>query len=329
MNPSQSCHRIAVTGATGFLGGHLVLQLIARGYHVVALVRDLERAKRLQDAGVDCRLASLEDPDAMRAACQDAEIVFHLAGAVDFGSGEDRCIRTNVDGVKAIAEAAQAAGARKFIHVSSIVAVGANSKPIPIDESFSWNLDRLHIPYVSTKHQGELVALAMNQPGFEVVVANPSCIIGPDDFLGSEFGILCKRYWKGRIPIYFGGGTNFVDVRDVATGLIACATHGRGGERYLLSGVNRTYRDFFADLGQIAGKMKQQVRMPNWLGRLAGSLAGLKKKPNPRPYLSKSQAKLMGWYFWYDPKKAKDELGYATRDWQETLRDTFQFWMKG
>jgi dihydroflavonol-4-reductase len=198
---------------------------------------------------------------------------------------------------------------------------------VPLAESFAWNLGRLRVPYLTTKHTGERIALAANGAGLEVVVANPACVIGPDDFAGSEFGTLCKRFWRGRIPVYFGGGLNFVDVRDVADGLRRVAEHGRPGERYILGGENRTLTDFFAELARFAGRAIPRVGLPAALGPATAWLHDRLRPPGTgRPYISADQARLAGWYFFADSTKARRELGYRPRPLAATLADTYSFW---
>src|SRR5205823_1425063 len=110
-----------------------------------------------------------------------------------------QCKRVNVAGTANILRAACQAGVRRVIHASSIVAVGASQTPDRLDESATWNLGGAGVPYVTTKREGEQLALHLSD-GPEVVVVNPASVIGPDDFGGSEFGTLCRRFWQGRIP---------------------------------------------------------------------------------------------------------------------------------
>src|SRR5438105_3141126 len=126
---------VAITGATGFIGHHLAMQLARRGARITALVRANSNTERLQFAGIRCIVAPLDQPDAMARAAAGAELFFHLAGAVDFGSDATRCREVNVQGTINTLSAARAAGVRRFIHASSIVAVGANRRPEPLDES--------------------------------------------------------------------------------------------------------------------------------------------------------------------------------------------------
>src|SRR5262249_34884735 len=159
------------------------------------------------------------------------------------------------------------------------------------DECFRWNLGPLQVPYVTTKRQAEEIALTGGGQ-LEVVVVNPSCVLGPGDYSGSEFGTFCWRFWKGRLPFIFGGGNNFVDVRDVVAGPLLAAERGRPGERYLLGGTNRSFLSFFADLTRAAGRPIFRLRLPSVLGQLAATLAApLQRRRGGRPYLTPTQAR--------------------------------------
>src|SRR5262249_43310070 len=161
----------------------------------------------------------------------------------------------------------------------------------------------------------------------EVVVVNPSCVVGPDDFSASEFGTLCRRFWRGRIPLHFAGGTNYVDVRDVALGHLLAAERGRPSERYLLTGSNRPNSAFFADLARVAARPIWRLRAPAFLGPVIALFNRLFGRESSRPYLTAGQAKLLGWYFYFDCAKARRELGYVPRPLRASLRDTYDFWI--
>ena len=134
---------------------------------------------------------------------------------------------------------------------------------------------------------------------------------------------------RGRLPFYFGGGNNFVDVRDVAVGHLLAAEKGEPGERYILGGVNRTFTSFFGELARVADRAIFRIRLP---GALAGVLAKLNeclaRKKNHRSYLTTGQARLLALYFFYDDKKARNELGYLPREFARTVRDTHGFWIR-
>lgn len=321
--------RVVVTGATGFLGHHTVGLLRRQGAEVTALVRGSSSRGRLEALGVRSVTAPLDDGAALQAGCAGADVLLHLAGAVDFGDDWTLCRQVNVEGTRTVLAAARRAGVRRAVHVSSIVAVGATLRRQPLDETAEWNLAALRVAYITTKREGEAVALAAAAAGQEVVVVNPGCVIGPDDVSGSEFGILCRRFWRGRIPVYFAGGLSVVDVRDVADGVLRAARGGRPGARYLLTGHNLTQGQFFAALARTAGRFIPRLRLPIAVGRLGAVLADrLPRRPKQRPYLSAGQARALGQYFWYDCGLARRELGYEPRPLTDTLAATHAFWTR-
>jgi dihydroflavonol-4-reductase len=319
--------RVAVSGASGFLGYHMCVALATAGAVVTALVRASSDISHLQPLGVDIQIAPLDEPDLLAAALREKDILFHLAGVVDLNNDWDQCRRVNVGGTANILRAACQAGIRRVVHASSIVAVGASANPVRLDESATWNLGAVQVPYVTTKHEGEQIALGVHD-GPEVVVVNPACVIGPDDFGSSEFGTMCRRFWRGRIPLVFGGGNNFVDVRDVAAGMLLAAQHGRPGERYILGGTNRSYTAFHSDLAGAADRPIPRFRVPAGLARVGAAIGDrVSKKHRKRPLLTAAQARLLGLFFYFDCAKAQRELGYQIRPLRDSIADTYRFWM--
>ena len=319
--------RVAITGATGFVGYHLARQLHERGADVRAIVRATSNIQPLRALGIPCRQAALQESEALAQAVEGCDYLFHVAGVVGFTPDWDLYRRANVEATRSVLWAARLARVRRVIHTSSIVAVGASERPIALDECAKWNLGEKCVPYVTSKREAEEAALGENGRGLEVIAVNPASVIGPDDYTQSEFGLMCKRFWRGHLPIHFGGGNNFVDVRDVATGHILAAEHGRPGDRYLLAGDNITMPQFFWDLCKAARRSIPRVRLPlafaPWLGAFLDRVQG---KRNKRPYLSAAQAALVGLYFFYDSSKARRELGFHARPLRETLADTYRYW---
>jgi dihydroflavonol-4-reductase len=320
--------KVAVTGATGFVGHHLVVQLRQLGATVIALVRSTSATDRLRALGCECRTTSLDDPAGLTCALQGAELVFHVAAAVDFGHDFAKLHAINVGGTCNVIEAARRARVRRLIHTSSIVAVGCSDRPEPLDENTDWNLARYKVPYFLTKRQAEEAALAANGSDLEVVVGNPGCVVGPDDYSRSEFGTLCRRFWRGQVPFYFAGGTNLVDVRDVADGLIRLAQFGRPGRRYLLTGHNQTFGEFMRALAEAAKRRYLCLPLPGWSATWLSRVVNLvPTRPGTRPILSPETARLMGRFFFFDASRARNELGWQARPLAQTLQDAYAFWM--
>lgn len=319
--------RVAVSGATGFIGHHLATALRAAGADVTALVRAFSDTSRLRALGVRCAVAPVDEPVLLAEALRGRGVLFHLAGAVDFNNDWAQCRRVNVLGTENVLRAAAQAGVRRVVHASSIVAVGATQEPVRLNESSPWNLAGHAVPYVTTKREAEELARTF-RGGPEVVVVNPASVIGPDDYSGSEFGVMCRRFWQGRIPLVFGGGNNFVDVRDVAAGMLRAATRGRPGERYILGGANRSYTAFNSELSRTAGRAIPRLRVPTAFAQAGAAISDrFNNKRNKRPLLTSAQARLLGLFFYYDGTKAETELGFRPRPLTESLADAFRFWM--
>lgn len=318
--------RVVIAGATGFVGFHLARLLATRGARVKAIVRKTSSRQRLLDLDVECVEASLEDKSTLVPACEGADYLFHLAGAVDFEGDWDRFERVNVGGTRAVLDAAREAGVNRVVHTSTIAAVGATRDGRVLNEDAVWNLEKCRVPYVTTKRRAEELAMSAAAEGADVVVVNPASIVGPDDFTSSEFGTMCKRFWRRRVPFYTPGGNNFVDVRDVAIGLALAALRGRRGRRYILGGENRTFGDFFKDLARAAGTNYFIAPLPVVV---CAVLARVNMWLPGRPmHITPEQIRLGAWYFYFDAGRARCELGFHARPLAESLADAHAFWMK-
>jgi dihydroflavonol-4-reductase len=304
-----------VTGASGFLGGRLVAALVARGDEVRAFVRDGADAAPLEAQGVEVVRGELPDQAALQRAAAECSLVFHLAGIVSHERSRLGELRTvNVDGVRTLLAAVEPTA--RVVHVSSVAAVGpASSSDHPADEGHVFPASAARLPYAATKHAGEEVALAAAAVGADVVVANPAFLLGPGDIHRISTWPIAA-YLSGDLRFTTTGGLSFVDARDVATGLLALAEHGRRGERTILAGRdgNCTWEAFFARVAKVSGVRRQMVPLPLWLA-VAG--AALVRGP-----VSPSEVRAAGRWWFYDGSRAEHDLGFRLRPLDETIEDT-------
>jgi dihydroflavonol-4-reductase len=319
---------ILVTGATGFIGKHLVEQL-----------RLAEPDSRLR---ILCRDASPWDNDSrveilrgdvttradiMRAAEGVSEI-YHLAGVVSRNPKKKWLLyQTHVEGTRNVCEAARRHGVQKIVHVSSSGTIAVSKGPTVHDENSGYKHDIIGAwPYYLSKIFAEKLALTYwAQQQLPIVVVNPSLLLGPgDDRKSSTYDV--ALFLRGQILAVPRGGLNFVDVRDAAGGLIAAMRNGTPGERYLLGGVNWSFRDFVDHLSKVSG-----VRAPALQPPLGFSLTSARLLRRLMPLVGKSfpvddESIKMSALFWYcDSTKARKELGLQTRDPVETLRDMVDY----
>ena len=312
---------IVVTGATGFLGRHVVTALLAGGHPVRALVRQPSRA--LGPLGVEQALGDVEEPGTLGAAFAGAHALLHLAGLVSRSSADaTRMMRVHVDGTRHVIAAALAAGVPRMILASSsgTTAVSATdgvvateASPHALELVKGW-------PYYLSKIYQERLALAETR--LEVVALLPSLLLGPGDArVSSTEDVL--RFLQRRIPVVPDGGLNFVDVRDVATAFVSALERGRPGERYLLGGPNWTLAKFFGRLERLAKVPAPRLRVPARWARFGAELAErFAEWRGGEPYVDRVSVE-MAEHFWYlDASKARRELGFEARDPQETLLDT-------
>jgi dihydroflavonol-4-reductase len=318
---APSGRKVWVGGATGFLGSHLVEELRVRGDEVVAVSRSGS-----EDGTV--RAVDVLDAAAVEKSAQGVELAFLATGKVTRKEdASEELHRLHVLGTRSALSGLKAAGVKRVVvaSTSGTLAVGTDPHRIadegcraPLEVIAGW-------PYYRTKLYAEREALEANVPGqFEVVIVNPSLLLGPGDLRESSTGDV-RKFLDGSIPATPAGGVAFVDVRDAAAGMLLAAERGRPGERYILNAQNITVAAFFQRLSRISGVPAPMFRLPAsrplaiGIGRL---FARAVRSIGGEPPVDEASIE-MGQYFWYcDASKAERELGFRPRDPGETLKDT-------
>jgi dihydroflavonol-4-reductase len=319
--------RICVTGATGFLGSHLVQLLCERGHDVRAVCRDPGRPGPLSVLRARRVKGDIGDYRSLRRAFKGAETVFHTAGYV--GSRPvDRAWRINAEGPLAVAEAAAAAGCRRVVLTSSISAIGLPEDERPADEETRYPAEWLGLTYPDSKHEGERVALeAADRHGVELVVVNPGYVLGAP--LGhaqasANSARIVGNYLRGRLPAVIASEMNFVDVRDVAEGHVLAAEKGRPGERYILGGCNTTWPALIDRVAELSGVNHPVVVLPPQIARVVRIRDAL-GIPGP---MAAEGYELMAQPWRFSSAKARRELGYRARPLDQTLRSAIDWYME-
>jgi dihydroflavonol-4-reductase len=320
--------RVCVTGGTGFLGYHLVWELIAVGARVrVLALKPAGAHPLLNEPRIDCAFGDVRDAAVVGPALAGCQVIFHTAATVAvWGPALKRMHSIHIDGTRQVLNAADPTA--RVIHTSSLVAVGASHDGVPLTEDSRFDLENLRLDYVESKRASEQLALDAAANGRDVVVTNPGYLLGPDDFEKSVMGRLCRRFWKGRVLIAPPGGVNLVDVRDVASGHLLAAEHGQPGRRYLLGGEDRSFSEFFHDLADVAGLRPRAIPCPPaWaLQGFAGlaEVRGWLTKKEPYPSFQHVRLNRLHWYCRSD--RAQRELGYHARPLTECLADTYRWY---
>jgi len=321
-NESASPKKFWVGGATGFLGAHLAHELKNAGHSLVLASRSGGEI-----AGLPVQRVDVLDADAVAESARGCDGAFLATGKVtrERDAGEE-LHRAHVLATRAALSGLRRAGIPRVVvaSTSGTLAVSTNAEQIA-DESARAPLELLALwPYYRSKLYAEREALEANQSGFEVILVNPSLLLGPGDTRESSTGDV-RRFLARSIPAVPGGGIGFVDVRDAARGMHLAFLRGRPGERYLLNAKNMTVAAFFQRLERISGVKAPVLRMPRsrplaiGMNRLfSKAIRAIGGEP-PVDEVSVEMAQ----YYWYcSSAKAERELGFSARDPGETLRET-------
>ncbi|HEX2071071.1 MAG TPA: NAD-dependent epimerase/dehydratase family protein [Thermoleophilaceae bacterium] len=319
--------RACVTGATGFVGGHVTRELVERGHDVRVTYRDAARLERLRGLDSEAVRADILDRAAMRRAVRGCDIVFHTAGVV-----ASKPV-SHVQDVNALApriavEAAAAEGVRRVLVTSSVAGIGPVRRGEVGREQDLYRGGGLGLTYPDAKHEGEMEAFAAGaRLGVEVIVTNPAYVLGvPLDRRqpGETSTRIIGNYLRGRLPAVVDGGTTIVDVRDVAIGHLLAAERGKPGERYVLGGHNTSWPELMARVARLAGVDYPLAVFPHGVGALARRAEVLRL-----PLAISAEAMVLMEQNWcYSSAKAKRELGYRPRSHQATVRETVDWYLE-
>ncbi|MBL8753394.1 MAG: NAD-dependent epimerase/dehydratase family protein [Planctomycetes bacterium] len=297
-----------VTGASGFVGRHLVPRL-ARTFRLRLL---LKPGQTIADAADHERIdGHLFDLDALARGCAGAELVVHLAALVSFRR-EDRAamFAVNAQATADLAAAASAAGVQRFLHCSTISAVAYRDTPTPVAEDAPFNFGPLRIGYCDSKFAAERAVLDQCRQGLDAVIVNPPSMYGAGDRRKGD-GSLLGAVFAGKVRWAPPGGMNVANVADVCDGMLAAIARGRRGQRYLLVGENLTGSELLQRIAAIVGGHAPRRIVPRPVLALATHLVRAKERlfGSKAPLTSEVMA-LAGKFLFFDGGKAERELGW-------------------
>jgi dihydroflavonol-4-reductase len=318
--------RYFVTGATGFLGAHLVRALVEKGHDVVALCRH----EAALPAGVTMRRGDVTDRQSVADAAAGCDAAFLCAGLVSREIDDAEAMyRVHVEGTKQTLDALRAAGVPRAVYASTSGTIAVSDDPDAVADEDAPEPTEIvtRWPYYRSKLYAERAALERAGDGLSVVIVNPSLLLGPGDARGSSTEDV-RQFLERKLPFVPAGGMAFVDARDAAAGMLLALEHGESGRRYLLNAANMTLASFFGRLERISGVKAPPVRMPRTSPTLAGVGADLlgraAKALNMKAPVDRVSAEMAQYYWYCDARRAERELGWTCRDPGDTLADTVQ-----
>jgi dihydroflavonol-4-reductase len=312
-----------VTGATGFLGSHVARVLGEQGARLRLLVRASSNLKNLQGLDADTVTGDLRDPDSLEKALAGCDTVFHVAADYRLWVRDpQQMYRANVDGTRALLDAARKNAVRRVVYTSSVATIGFTSNGHTADEDSPVSLDDMIGHYKRSKFMAEQIALDAGRSGMHVVTVNPTTPVGEQDVKPTPTGRIVLDFLKRKFPAYVETGLNLVDVRQCARGHVSALEHGKSGERYILGGENLTLKQILDKLAAITGLPSPKVKLPYIFAFATGvideTITGrmLNKEPRATVDAVRMGKKMM----FATSAKAERELGWKIVPVDDALR---------
>jgi len=295
---------------------------------VRCLVRPTSDVRNLQGVPFERVEGCLGDEAVLREALRNVDIVVHLAAVVSFRKPDTAQMWTvNVRGTEALARLAREAGVGRFLHMSSVAAIGATTEPRVLNETSPYEIHRYRLPYCDTKRQAEEIVLNEVAHGLDAVIVNPVSMFGPGDRRKAQNSLLDAAD-DDRIPFSPPGGVAVADVRDVARGVMAALDRGRTGERYILGGHNLHGHELIAEVMAVVGRRPPRFTLNRHLVRGLAAAARVVEVFTPLPPpMTAQMLRMCPLFFWFSSAKAEAELGYTAGPIGDAIRETYR-WME-
>jgi dihydroflavonol-4-reductase len=315
-----------VTGAAGFIGSHVVRELLAENVEVRCLIRPGESTRNLDGLDVEMLTGDILDTASVEKAVDGVDTVFHLAAIYSIWMRDwSRIYEVNIQGSRNILWACLHKKIDKLVYTSSIAAVGiAPGKALSTEET-PFNQYTLGNHYVLTKYLSQQEAIGFAKKGLDLVIVNPCFPFGPMDLAPTPTGQIIVDVLKGINRFSFNGGINIVDVRDVAKGHVLAAKKGKTGNLYILGNRNIPMEEFFRLVCREAG-FEGQLRLKLPIPAMKVGSAVLKMwsdyvshKP---PMSTPAEIAYASQYLYFDNKKAIFELGLTFKPVEDSLKDS-------
>ncbi len=303
--------KVLITGASGFLGGHLTRRLIDLGLDVRILARKTSDLTDLKGCKYEITEGDINNVDALKKATESVDSVFHLAGLVAYTKAERAAMeKVNVDGTQNVIDACIQNKIRRLVHMSSVVAVGASfDGKQPLTEASPYNISHLDLGYFETKHKAELLVTEATKAGkINSVILNPGTIYGSEDAKKGSRRTQIKVA-QGKFPFFPPGGVNVIYVNDVIEATIKAWNVAPPGERYILGGENLTIRQVFDIIAECAGVRKPYIPLSYKMIHAIGQLGDKGEKLGIHLPLNSETAWTSTLFHWFNSSKAQRELG--------------------
>lgn len=260
-----------ITGATGFVGSHVARVLAEQGADLRLLVRSSSDVRNIDGLRADRVTGDLRDAESIEKAMSGCDVVFHVAADYRLWVPDSaQMYQSNVEGTRAILDAARKNAVRRVVYTSSVATMGFTADGRSVDEGSPVSVHKMIGHYKRSKYMAEEVAVAAGRSGLDVVIVNPSTPVGERDIKPTPTGRIILDFLKKKFPAYVDTGLNLVDVTDCARGHLLALEKGRSGERYILGGENLTLKQILDKLAAITGLPSPTIKVPYFVALATG-----------------------------------------------------------
>jgi dihydroflavonol-4-reductase len=314
---------VFLTGATGFVGSHVARALVAQGADLRLLIRSSSDLRNIQELQTERVVGDLRDAASLKKAVAGCDVIFHVAADYRLWVRDpEQMYRSNVEGTKAILEAARESKVQRVVYTSSVATMGFQSNGHLANEDSPVSLANMIGPYKRSKFMAEEIAIEAGRSGMDVVVVNPTTPVGERDIKPTPTGRIVVDFLKKKFPAYVDTGLNLVDVTECARGHVAALEKGKSGERYILGGENLTLKQILDKLAAITGLPSPSIKVPYVVALATGVLdqvfTGYIRNREPRATID---AVRMGRKkMFVSSGKAERDLGWKTVPVDNALR---------
>ena len=322
---------IFVTGGTGLVGSHILLRLAKEGIPCKALKRETSSLQICENvfshydakelfAKINWIQGDVTDIPSLEKAMEGCSRVLHCAAIVSFHSSDAELMRkVNIEGTANVVNVALSKGIKKLGYVSSIAALGRNSTVGIVNEECYFQATKLDSNYALSKYYAEQEVWRASQEGLDVVITNPSVILGPGDWEKGSSQIF-KKIYSG-LKFYTPGSTGYVDVVDVANSLVDLLLSSSKNERFIVNGANLKYRDCFDRIAIVFGRPKASIQVNPFLKELAWRFELVRSFiTSKKPLLTKETANSAMIDGAYSTKKIKKEIDFQFTPIEQTIK---------
>ncbi len=321
--------KILVTGADGLLGNNLVRELLSRNHEVNVILLPNSPTQSLEKLNINRFYGNILKPQDIEKAIQGCDAVIHAAANTNIWPSRSEMIRrVNVEGTQNIIDACLKAKIKRLVYIGTANSFGFGSKEKPGNEQLPYQSAKYGLDYMDSKLEAQRIILkAVKEQGLPAITVNPTFMLGPYDTKPSA-GALILAIYEQKVPGFAPGGRNYVSVKDAAIAMANGLTKGKIGESYIVGNINLSYQEMFTLVAKIVNVKPPKIKIPSLFIKIYGMIGSaygnlLKKAPT----VSYPMAQISCDEHYFNPQKARDELGLPQTDIETAILESFT-WLK-